>query len=319
MNTTESLIKSLEREFGVAGIYDPKWCLTNLEAKEERTVIITPDLAQQLLDRTDSAVQRPIKPGSVKLYSREMRDGKWVNNDQPIQRDQQGNIIDGRHRLTACVAADRPFITKFINGVEREKVIHTIDIGVVRSKSDALAIGMLGEIPHIRTVAGAIEYLIHYSRGTHTSAASRADGVTNQDIMAWIDANPKAYEEIELVTEILHQNESLVYQKYLAALYFIFRRIDTKKADKYINQLQTGIGLSENSPALYVRTKLIAAKKALNSKHKLGWKEKLILVIRGWNDYYENDGKMGGEYYHMNTKFFPTISGANSAQLTDAA
>lgn len=319
MNTTESLIRSLEKEFGVGGIYDPKWCLSNLTSKEERTVIITPDLAQQLLERTDSAVQRPIKPGSVKLYSKSMSEGRWVNNDQPIQRDQQGNIIDGRHRLTACVTSNKPFITKFINGVDREKVIHSIDIGVNRSKSDALAIGMLGEIPHIRTVAGAIEYLIHYSRGTHTSSASRADAVTNPDIMDWIDNNPKSYEEIELVTEILHQNESLIYQKYLAALYFIFRRIDMKKADKYINQLQTGIGLTESSPALYVRQKLIAAKKALNSKHKLGWKEKIILVIRGWNDYYENDGKMGGEYYHMNTKFFPTISGANSAQLTDAA
>lgn len=314
MSTTQ-LLKSIEAEFGIPGAYDPEWLLSVPTEKQDRVVVITPDIATELLNRTDPNVQRPRKQHSVKLYAKAMKEGRWVMNDQPIMKDKEGNIIDGQNRLAACVYANKPFITRFILGVDRESVIHTIDIGVIRSKADALAIAHLGQIPHIKTIAGAIDYLYQISRGTHSHAPSRAEMVTNQEVIEWIDKYPNDYLLLEECAVTIHKYECLLWHRYTTALYFVFTKIDKKKADKFIYQFQTGIGLGEDSPILYIRKKMLEAKKATNRKHKLDWKEKVILFIRAWEDFYLNNGKMASAHYQTSIKHFPEIAGIKNIKL----
>ena len=63
--------------------------------------IITPDTARRYL--SCSTGNRPLRVSKIESLSERLRSGKWQIGDQAITFDINGRLINGHHRLTACV------------------------------------------------------------------------------------------------------------------------------------------------------------------------------------------------------------------------
>lgn len=99
--------------------------------------IVTPTVAKTYLATSEG--NRNLKHAHLaSLVSMIMAD-QFVMNGSPIRFDQEGNLIDGHHRLTAIVIADKAVKLLVVRGINKD-TMQTIDVGVPRSVSDQLKI-----------------------------------------------------------------------------------------------------------------------------------------------------------------------------------
>jgi hypothetical protein len=106
---------------------------TNLITTQIET--ISPALAASYLRR--SAGNRALKVQKVQAYARDMVAGKWQVNGEPIIFDTNMTLIDGHHRLEACIGSGMPFSSIVTRGVPPGSNL-TIDMGASRSAADAM-------------------------------------------------------------------------------------------------------------------------------------------------------------------------------------
>jgi hypothetical protein len=90
-----------------------------------------------------------------------MIDGRWLLNGKTIILDETGAVLNGQHRLLACIKADRAFETWLVEGVDRN-VRHTIDSDS-RTLSDVLV--MKGEKENTPLLAPTLTWLVRYEQG----------------------------------------------------------------------------------------------------------------------------------------------------------
>ena len=63
--------------------------------------VVTPEVASQYLRA--NIVNRKLRPTVVKRYEEEMRQNSWTLTSDAIAFDEDGNLIQGQHRLNAVV------------------------------------------------------------------------------------------------------------------------------------------------------------------------------------------------------------------------
>lgn len=113
---------------------------------------ITPELAKHLLATTNHD-NRPLKPAHVKMLSTALKNDEWMLNGETIAFSKSGRLLDGQHRLTACVNTDKAFQTVIIKGIEDEAAFGTIDTGKPRSVTDLMSLQGLPKAPLFSAIA----------------------------------------------------------------------------------------------------------------------------------------------------------------------
>ena len=81
---------------------------------------ITPEQAAAYL--SNNAKHRPIKDKKVLEYMGEMQNGNWKLNGKTLTFDRNGRLLNGQHRLSACVKAGVPLTILVIRGLDPELV-----------------------------------------------------------------------------------------------------------------------------------------------------------------------------------------------------
>ena len=97
--------------------------------KKEK-LLITPNMAKELLRLNKG--NRPIHKSNLEYLTRQMAGGHWVYNGAPIIMSSDGALLDGQHRLLACINADRAFVSDVTYGISRE-AFQTLDTGARRT------------------------------------------------------------------------------------------------------------------------------------------------------------------------------------------
>lgn len=109
-----------------------------------RAVWITPEEAQALLDRNHPDNRNP-KKGRILTYQRDMEAdvpatrysvGLWTLTHQAVAIDEDGRLVDGQNRLTACVRSGKPIPIFLVTNVPRRSMI-AVDAGATRNVADA--------------------------------------------------------------------------------------------------------------------------------------------------------------------------------------
>lgn len=95
--------------------------------------IIKPEDAKRILD--EMPAQRSLNRDTVILYAESMKNNEWLLNGETIIFDEEGKLMDGQHRLSACVESGVPLHTMVMRGVPR-RFMPTLDIGRTRSLKD---------------------------------------------------------------------------------------------------------------------------------------------------------------------------------------
>jgi hypothetical protein len=84
--------------------------------------------AKRLLAATDvvneaiypEKLNPPADPDRASAFAEDMMKGQWRLNGKTIILDSTGAVLNGRHRLLACIEANCPFETCIVEGVSRD-------------------------------------------------------------------------------------------------------------------------------------------------------------------------------------------------------
>lgn len=76
---------------------------------------ITPELARKYLQ--NGIVNRNLSKSTVSSYAADMIHGDWRLNGESIKFDENGNLVDGNHRLNAIIEAGIPVEMVVVRGV----------------------------------------------------------------------------------------------------------------------------------------------------------------------------------------------------------
>lgn len=259
----------------------------NIEVKS-----ISPVIAKRMLE--GNIHNRPLNQRHVEFLSREMSTGSWKFNGESIKLNGD-KLIDGQHRLQACVQSGHPFKTIVVSGLDSE-TFDTIDCGRNRNGSDTLA--LLGE-KNTNVLASAVSFLINMDKGYINRHRSR---IPNSAIKSKLEHNPEIRRSVRLVSS---SNKScLMSASVLAALHFLFSKADTELADAFVSGVINGDGLDDDSPVFKLREKLIASKMRRLKFPRDYWP---AMAIKAWNLFFM--GKTVKYLRYLDTEKFPKIAG----------
>jgi len=101
--------------------------------------VIEPWLAEYLLDEDKNEHNRSINSANLRLLTRRMKNGEWKLTGEPIILSSEGTLLNGQHRLNACINADKPFESLVVSGIPAEN-FQFLDAGKSRDAADVFHI-----------------------------------------------------------------------------------------------------------------------------------------------------------------------------------
>lgn len=220
-----------------------------------RVVTITPERAAAMLRRQELLVaqdpemrQRNVKEKKVQMYSRDMAAGEWECNGETLIFASNGRILDGMHRLLACVEAGKPFRTHIVEGVAHT-AMRTIDTGIGRTMGDQLTIA--GK-PTGTRLATALGVLWRWEQTGHRGFDWNARP-TRLEMFEVLTKHP----DIEKFCARSGRLEQLMSTGLGSALWYIFARQDAELADVFFEAVISGASLREDDPVFVLRERLL--------------------------------------------------------------
>ncbi len=257
---------------------------------------ITPKIAAEWLKTM--VVNRPLTGRRVLQFGLEMEAGTWVVNGESIKFNAAGNLIDGQHRLEACVLSGTPFNSYVIRGISDERAFATIDVGKTRTHGDIFSIAGFTNPNNVAATAMLLYYyknnlislsgpktvhpikLRRLAKGSKFANVGGEHSIPKEQLLEF--ASPLKERLAEAVRLSDRNKCGKVTTVSIAAFcYMIFREKDEVAAQQWIVDLGSGAGLAANDPLHVVRERLLSS---MGSKiERLTRWSILALLIRSWN------------------------------------
>jgi hypothetical protein len=225
--------------------------------------LITVERANELWQRR--APNRSVAPGAVDRLASDMTAGRWELNAETIKISSDGRLVDGQHRIAACIKSGMPFHTFVAYGVDRYA---EVDICRTRGVSDALIIfdeRKLGPRASI-SADGALGHVLSYAKQTvgmrsklNLSHSSRVNIIRYNPYMA--SAIPR------FVADFISEGgpgkiQANPLRPSVALAILLICEIggqDVEIITTFLRAIRDGIGLSEGEPAAAYRNMLISS------------------------------------------------------------
>lgn len=239
---------------------------------------ITPEQAKKML--LLNTKNRKMSRALVKTYADDMRAGRWLYNGDPIRVSATSVLLDGQHRLKACVDSEVPMTCELIEGLP-DAVGATLDTGRRRSAADVLNMRGDGGSMNATGLAAACRQVLNYVHGVsaYTKQSTPA-------IMAMLDAYP----DIEDWVRTARYGENIVPQSALASVLFLGTRAVgmDKRALKFAEGIHSGVALAEGDASLACRNFFIRARMRNVGTKSMSAPFQLSAVAVCWNAFATN-------------------------------
>lgn len=246
-----------------------------------QVVDLTPAIARALLNRNDG--NRKVGERKVSEYARDIKNGAWMMNGEPIILSSEGLMNDGQHRCLAVVETDTPIKVILVIGVERETRL-TLDRGKMRSIGDYLSMSGYVSAAQIGTTASMAWQYLNFNKLAN-SADKRP---TKSEVMSFIRDNEDhsvGGRPLSVSTAFANRKGAGVVggRPLVAFCHWVFwGKAGKAAADDFIVALCEGPNLSAGHPILYVRNRLIIERGRLRAY------DKAELIFRAWNAWRRN-------------------------------
>lgn len=218
-------------------------------SEKVRIQTITPDKATRWLQ--GDGRNRKLDVRRVRFYAEEMKGGRWVLNNDAITFNGDGSLLNGQHRLSACVLADTAFQAVVLDGAPTES-FSKMDTG---KKRNAGTILYLAEIPDsskvapiIRAILG-LELIEGQSKPKSLTRAFHVDDILNF-----------ARKHSDALSEAVHavRPSAIARPKGVwGALYFLICLRGGEAGKAWMHQVLTGENTEPGMPAHAVRERAI--------------------------------------------------------------
>jgi len=239
---------------------------------------LTPKTCRLLLERNNH--NRTVRPGLVEMYANEMQAGDWRLNGEPIIIADNGDVMNGQHRLLATVKANVPLTSVVVRNVDRS-TFGTIDTGSSRNGADILTIrGFSPEIARITSSAAQFSIVFKY-HGTGSISKGRKNAHLSTPFRCadWVVANPRIVEIAETITSFKRAGR-IIPAGQAAFLWYLMEQLNYDETQEFWTGFLTGVNLPENDPRLELRKKFDAMK---NSRVSWSTTARLGAVVRAWD------------------------------------
>lgn len=207
---------------------------------------VTPEVANTWL--ANNGHNRSLTANRVRSLAAAMRSGKWAMNGETVIISETGKLLDGQHRLKAVTEFGRPVQMLVAFGAS-DASFETIDTGKARSPGDILS---MSQVSNPTAVAASAKLIWQMHHG-----------------LSLLTACPPVY-----LLKVAERYPAIQYwakktagmgaatitsQSVLIACLAYFENIAKKPAlaQKFFDDLTEGADLSDGSPVLALRNRLI--------------------------------------------------------------
>lgn len=263
---------------------------TALKAKKTlhdlQEIMVTPEMAALWLESTKFN-NRNISDRLVEKIARDIKQGKWIVDGNPLKFDKDGHLIDGQHRCWGIIRSNMNVSTFVVHGID-SAAINIIDTGKSRSNSDILHFN-----GHVNTasLANACRISIGYKKN-------------NGNLYEWAGGSSKLHcSSSEIVREaednkrLTNSLQDVISMKFVkkfmgtgtaAFCHSIFSTKDKLAADEFFYLLEKGVDLEEGNAVLALRNCLtlrdhLTSKLAKGGNYRCAYL--VALIIKAWNFY----------------------------------
>jgi len=234
---------------------------------------VSPTEAQSALDFRAS--NRTPRKAHIENLARDMVQGNWQMNGAPIVFDSAGRLIDGQHRMAACVKSGVTFQTAVLSGVVGDVVGPTIDTGKARSFGDALR--MRRTQSYASETASAVRHLLAvHNDGTISSVKNATHSQLTRFMESKLDADRLA----DAIATAVPAKVYVPIAPLAALLYTSEQSPEVKSA--FCDTLGAGIGAYRGHPALTFREWVT---KARAKRVTIRAEERFNALCYAWNAY----------------------------------
>lgn len=263
-----------------------------MENLKAQWVLITPNVAEQYLKKNIG--NRPISRKNVDKLRHMMRSGEWMTNGDTICFSRGGRLLNGQHRLTACVEEGFSYRSLVVHGLD-EDVFKTYDQGKARTAEDMIS--MLGENLAAEK-STTCNNILRYKARTEKRIAEH---FPRHDIVEFFESNKEKVSECVTYCKSWPGVMSRAFQ---AALLFLFAEKDEDQAFQFMDMVVDGVGLKKGDPALSLRQRLV---REATKKTELPTNEKMALCIIAWNLFREGRKSKSLRWASGANQKFPSI------------
>lgn len=238
---------------------------------------IAPETAERMLGRNTN--NRSVSRRQVDLFARDMKRGAWKVNGEAIKFSRTGRLLDGQHRLLACVKSGRPFTTLVIRGLPDE-VQQTMDSGKTRTLGNVLQ--LRGETQS--TPLAAMTRAVYVADQLGLEAAAQNDlHPTNGELVEFLETTPQLRTLLSAAQSFNGRSNGLLPPSMFAALWWTLAHVDTGDANRFFEHLATGADLEQGSPILALRAALFDMKTRGSRANRAGRRRIAVLTVKAWN------------------------------------
>lgn len=220
--------------------------MSGLDKNAPRIVTITPEEAASLLEH--NKLNRPLRDAHVRRIAGQIIDGKWRFNGDTIKISDDGDVLDGQHRLWAIIEAKTSVPTILVYGIARDAFATIDTLRATRSGADVLALN--GASRYRPTISAALTWLIRYQRKCLEDYRAPANRIENSDIEESFSVNPGMVRAVERCMAL----RGLANSSLLAFFYYIVFNRNPDLAEALVSTLENPAGISINDPFFRLRT-----------------------------------------------------------------
>jgi len=249
---------------------------------EYEVTSVTPAMAKTWLDNNNFDNRR-LDHHRVSKIAHDIKNEKWVFDGTPIRFNGSGNILDGQHRLSAIIKANKPVKSLVLRGLESVSQ-NTIDTGKSRSVSDILHFN--GYV-NTTSLAAATRLSIGFREFKGDLAtwdkSSSSNSISAQEILSEVNRRPM----------LIKATQSLISVKYIRKMvglgvpifcYFLFASASSQSiADAFFQKLENGDDLSANSPILKLRNEITLRDTKTARRGQRQSVYNAAMFIKAWN------------------------------------
>lgn len=268
----------------------------------EGPVLITPQGAKVILESANTH-NRKMKD-SNKTIATEINAGQWVVNGETIKFDWNGVLVDGQHRLSACILANKPIVTGIVHGLD-PAAFTTVDTGVGRSLADILH---TEGFTNVNILGGVIRIINKINKGAHTIGRSQSNSRTKSHNRTTNAEGLKyAYKHREALYDLMSKAYKIYYKqnKYLrlmaikdiSAFLYLLAGKSYNVQEQHIGYMMRvcGVIVDPDSGVNWLYRRLVKTKETGESSLSREWLT--YMIIKTWNNYIDGDAKVRGYKY----------------------
>lgn len=237
-----------------------------------KRLTITPQMAEEFLKC--NSCNRRLSNSSVNTLARQMTNGTFQFNGDAIRFSAEGVLLDGQHRLTACVLSGIPFDTLVVFGLPASAQ-DTVDYGRKRTVADTMG---LRKVPNAAVVSSACRWIYALAVGQTQFS------ITTPEALAFAAAYPGIIDSAAKAQtcNVLGTSRGLI-----AAIHFIgsYAQKVPEKADAFVAVLKTGIPAYEGDPVHLLRERYMTNR--MNGTKPTDT-AKLCGMVHVWNNFRED-------------------------------